>query len=45
MVGVQTGKEKEKACGRKRKTAGNHQNYRNYFFCFAEGRGGKGGMV
>lgn len=35
MIGVQTGKEKEKACERKRKTADN-QNYRNHLFCFGE---------
>lgn len=41
MIGVQTGKEKEKACGRKRKQV-HDQNYyqvhnqKNYLFCLGE---------
>ena len=36
VIRVQTGKEKEKACGRKRKAASDHQNHRNCLPCSGE---------
>ena len=33
MICIQTGKEKEKACGRKRKAADDHQNHKNRLSC------------
>lgn len=36
MICVQTGKEKEKACGKKRSAAGDYQNHRNCLSYFGE---------